>query len=41
MRPGVTMNDLKNLKKAFLYLDKENKGYINYDANKISDCRDY
>ncbi len=29
------MNDLINLRKAFNLLDKNNKGYIKYDINKI------
>lgn len=31
------MNDLKNLKKAFISLDKDNSGKIAYDVKKISD----
>jgi Ca2+-binding EF-hand superfamily protein len=29
------LNDLINLRKAFNLLDKNNKGYIKYDINKI------
>jgi Ca2+-binding EF-hand superfamily protein len=32
------MNDLKNLKKAFILLDKENNGVISYDVKKLSEC---
>ena len=32
------MNDLKNLKKAFILLDKENTGVISYDVKKLSEC---
>ena len=36
LRPGLTIEDLKSLKKAYLHLDTEHKGYIIYDVNKIS-----
>ena len=39
LRPGLTLDDLRNLKKAYLHLDKEKKGYIIYDVNKISDSK--
>ena len=31
------MEDLINLKKAFMTLDKDNTGYILYDAKKLRD----
>jgi Ca2+-binding EF-hand superfamily protein len=36
----VTMDDLRNLEKAFNLLDKEKTGQIVYDANRITDCKD-
>lgn len=39
LRPGLTIEDLKSLKKAYLHLDTEHKGYIIYDVNKISECK--
>ena len=39
LRPGLTIEDLLNLKRAYLTLDTEKKGYIIYDVNKISDSK--
>ena len=33
------MHDLVNLKKAFMSLDKDNKGTIDYDVHKITDSK--
>ena len=35
------MEDLINLKKAFMTLDKDNTGYILYDAKKLRDGKSY
>ena len=37
MKPGITTEDLVTLKNAFLHLDRENKGYIIYDVNRIGE----
>ena len=39
LRHGLTIEDLLNLKRAYLTLDTEKKGYIIYDVNKISDSK--
>ena len=39
LRSGLTIEDLLNLKRAYLTLDTEKKGYIIYDVNKISDSK--
>ena len=39
LRPGLTIEDLLNLKRTYLTLDTEKKGYIIYDVNKISDSK--
>ena len=41
LRPGLTIEDLLNLKSAYLNLDTEQKGFIIYDVNKISDSKKY
>ena len=41
LKEGLTMNDLINLKKAFISLDKDNKGIIEYDTKKITDIDKY
>ena len=33
LRPGLTIEDLLNLKRAYLTLDTEKKGYIIYICN--------
>jgi hypothetical protein len=37
-RNGLTMTDLRNLRKAFDLLDTDKKGYIIYDINKLPEC---
>ena len=34
-RPGLKIDDLINLKKAFIELDTDNDGKIEYDVKKI------
>lgn len=34
-RPGLKIDDLVNLKKAFIELDTDNDGKIEYDVKKI------
>ena len=34
LKEGLTMNDLINLKKAFISLDKDENGKIEYDIRK-------
>jgi Ca2+-binding EF-hand superfamily protein len=41
LKEGLTMNDLINLKKAFISLDKDEDGKILYDIKKISDIDKY
>jgi Ca2+-binding EF-hand superfamily protein len=37
--PGVRLNDVKNISRAFKLLDKNNSGYIMYDIGKITDSK--
>ena len=39
--PGITMDDLKNLKKAFISLDEDSDGFIEYDTKKITQLNKY
>ena len=41
LKEGLTINDLINLKKAFVSLDKDEDGKILYDIKKISDIDKY
>ena len=41
LREGIGMNDLINLKKAFLSLDEDSDGVIEYDVNKITELNKY
>ena len=41
LKEGLTMDDLINLKKAFLSLEKDEFGRIDYDINKITDIDKY
>ena len=41
LREGIIMNDLINLKKAFLSLDEDSDGLIQYDVNKITELNKY
>ena len=41
LREGIGMNDLINLKKAFLSLDEDSDGLIEYDVNKITELNKY
>ena len=41
LKEGLTMSDLINLKKAFISLDKDKKGKIEYDIRKITDIDKY
>ena len=41
LKEGLTMNDLVNLKKAFISLDKDENGKIEYDIRKITDIDKY
>ena len=41
LKEGLTMNDLINLKKAFISLDKDENGKIEYDIRKITDIDKY
>ncbi len=38
-RPGISLRDLKNLRKAFDLLDFDKKGVIKYDLNRIKDSK--
>lgn len=38
---GITMRDLVNLKKAFLSLDTNRDGLIEYDTKKLTDINKY
>lgn len=37
LKKGLVMDDLVNLKKAFLSLDQDNTGKILYDVKKLED----
>jgi Ca2+-binding EF-hand superfamily protein len=39
MKPGITLEDLINLRKAFNLLDKEKTGLISYDIKKILESK--
>lgn len=39
LRPGIKIQDIKNISKAFKLLDKDNDGVIMYDIGKISDSK--
>ena len=41
LKEGLSMQDLVNLKKAFLSLDKDEDGKIEYDIKKITDIDKY
>ena len=41
LKEGITMQDLINLKKAFISLDTDSDGYIEYDVNKITELNKY
>ena len=41
LKEGITMDDLKNLKKAFLSLDEDSDGLIEYDTKKITELNKY
>ena len=41
LKEGITMDDLINLKKAFISLDTDLDGYIEYDVNKITELNKY
>ena len=41
LKEGISMNDLINLKKAFISLDEDSDGYIEYDVNKITELNKY
>ena len=41
LRDGITMTDLVNLKKAFLSLDEDCDGLIEYDVRKITELDKY
>ena len=41
LKEGITMKDLINLKKAFISLDTDSDGFIEYDVNKIRELDKY
>ena len=41
LRDGIQMRDLVNLKKAFLSLDTNRDGLIEYDINKLEDINKF
>lgn len=41
LKEGITMQDLINLKKAFISLDTDSDGFIEYDVNKITELNKY
>ena len=41
LKEGITMQDLINLKKAFISLDTDSDGQIEYDVNKITELNKY
>ena len=41
LKEGITMQDLINLKKAFISLDLDSDGFIEYDVNKITELNKY
>ena len=41
LKDGITMNDLINLKKAFISLDEDSDGLIEYDVKKITELNKY
>ena len=41
LKEDITMKDLINLKKAFISLDTDLDGYIEYDVNKITELNKY
>ena len=41
LKEGITMDDLKNLKKAFISLDEDSDGLIEYDVKKITELNKY
>ena len=41
LKDGITMRDLVNLKKAFISLDTNKDGLIEYDTKKITDIDKY
>ena len=41
LREGITMCDLINLKKAFISLDQDSEGQVEYDVKKITELNKY
>ena len=41
LKEGISMHDLINLKKAFLSLDQDSDGLIEYDVKKITELNKY
>ena len=41
LKEGITMSDLINLKKAFISLDEDSDGLIEYDVKKITELNKY
>ena len=41
LKEGISMQDLVNLKKAFISLDTDSDGFIEYDVNKIRELDKY
>ena len=41
LKDGIGMNDLINLKKAFISLDEDSDGLIEYDVKKITELNKY
>ena len=41
LKDGIVMNDLINLKKAFISLDQDSDGLIEYDVKKITELNKY
>ncbi len=41
LKEGITMSDLINLKKAFISLDEDSDGFIEYDVNKVTELNKY
>ena len=41
LKEGISMQDLINLKKAFISLDTDSDGFIEYDVNKLTELDKY